>query len=185
MKRIAAAVMFMAAAVAAHGQASGLSGTVRVWPQLTHVKYNGAAMVSESIGQIIEQAVTFGTNANQMNKWASRTASLTNGEAATFSLLGGISNAFGDALTFGRVNWISISAPAANGNDLTVGGASADPFTGWIGGAAPTATVRPGGIVAAFSPDATGYAVATNNHQLKILNAGTNTVTFNLYIGGK
>lgn len=30
MKRIAAAVMFMAAAVAAHGQASGLSGTVRV-----------------------------------------------------------------------------------------------------------------------------------------------------------
>lgn len=184
MKRTVAIALF-AAVISAHGQASGIGGTVRVWPQLTHVKSNGAAVVSESIGQIVEQAVTFGTNANQMNKWASRTVSLTNGEAVTYSLLGGISNAFGDALTFSRVNWISISAPSANANDITVGGASEDPFVGWIGGTAPTATVRPGGIVMAFSPDATGYPVATNSCQLRILNAGTNVVTFNLYVGGK
>lgn len=181
-KLVLAAVVAATCAASAFSQ---ISGTVRVWPQIVHTKSNGVAVAVETVGQIIEQAVVYGTNANQMTKWASRTVSLTNGEAVTYSLLGGISNAFGDALTFSRVNWISISAPSANANDITVGGASADPFVGWIGGTAPTATVRPGGIVMAYSPDATGYLVETNNYQLKILNAGTNAVTFNLYIGGK
>lgn len=57
-----------------------ISGTVRVWPQIVHTKSNGVAVAVETVGQIVEQAVVYGTNANQMTKWASRTGSLTNSE---------------------------------------------------------------------------------------------------------
>lgn len=183
MKRkiLAVAVLaVLALCVCAFGQ---ISGTVRVWPQIVHTKSNGVAVAVETVGQIVEQAVAYGTNANQMTKWASRTGTLTNGEAATFTLLA-LTNAFGDALAFSRVNWLAVVAPTSNLAAIEVGNAAADPFVGWIGGTTPTASVLPGGCLVAFAPSATGYAVATNNHALRIANGSTNAASYYLYVGG-
>lgn len=185
MKAIVAGILILASIGAAYGQATAFSGTVMVWPQLKHVKSNGNAVVTEDIGMIVSQAIAFGTNANQMNKWASRAGTLTNSEAVTFGLQGGISNAFGDALTFSRVNFLAVVAPTGNVGNLTIGDAAANPFTGWIGGTNQTVSVRPGGAFVAFAPDATGYAVDTNSVNLKVANSSTNAATYQLYIGGK
>ena len=182
MKKTVVILAILAAATLARGQATALNGTFRVWPQLTHSKAIGTGLVTETIDTIVVQAITFGTNANQMSKWASKAGTLTNGESVTFSLLGGVSNAFGDALTFDRVNWLSVSAPTGNVSALAVGDAASNPFVGWASG---TATVRPGGIVCAFAPDATGYPVNAGTNAIKIANTGTNTETYYLYIGGR
>lgn len=160
-----------------------ISGTVRVWPQIVHTKSNGVAVAVETIGQIIEREVSYGTNANQMTKWASRTGTLTNGEATTFTLLA-FTNALGDALAFSRVNWLAVVAPTSNLAAVEVGNAASDPFVGWLGGTTPTASVLPGGCIVAFAPSAAGYAVATNNHALRIYNTGTNAASYFLYVGG-
>lgn len=173
MKKAFVAAMILAACASALGQSTAFSGTLHVWPQLTHSKSNGMAVVSETVGQIIEQSIALGTNANQMTKWASKSGSLTNGQAVTFSLLGGISNSFGDALTFGRVNWLALASGSTYGQSLSLGGAASDPFVGWVTGTAPLAIVRANGIAAFFAPDATGYAVATNSHNVKIANLTT------------
>lgn len=160
-----------------------ISGTVRVWPQIVHTKSNGVAVAVETVGQIVEQAVVYGKNANQMTKWASRTGSLTNSEETTFTLLA-LTNAFGDALAFSRVNWLAVVAPTSNVDAVEVGNATADPFVGWLGGTTPTASVLPGGCLVSFAPSATGYTVATNNHALRIANTGTNAASYYLYVGG-
>lgn len=170
----------LALGMSAFGQ---ISGTVRVWPQIVHTKSNGVAVASETIGQIVEQAISYGTNANQMTKWASRTGTLTNGDSATFTLLA-LTNAFGDALSFSRVNWLAIVSPTGNTAAIEVGNATSDPFVGWLGGTNPIASIMPGGSIIAFAPSSAGYAVSTNCYALKIANAGTNSATYNLYVGG-
>ena len=180
MKKIVAFTAAALMSIQAFGQ---ISGTVRVWPQIVHSKSNGMAVASETIGQIVEQAIAYGTNANQMTKWASRTGTLTNSAETTFSLLA-LTNAFGDALAFSRVNFLAVVCPTGNLAAVNVGNAAADAFAGWINGAGAYASALPGGAVVSFAPSAAGFPVATNNHALRLANAGTNAATYYLYVGG-
>jgi len=185
MKKAILAALVLTAGGLAHGASTAFSGTFILWPQWVNSKTAGSAVVSETIGQIYNQAHTFGTNAAQMNAFVRYAGSLTNGEERTFNLQGGVSNSFGDAVTFKRVNFLAIKGVTNNAGEITVGDAAANPFTGWIGGTNPTVSVGVGGMVMAYSPDATGYAVATNSNSLKIQNATTNaSLGYELYIGG-
>lgn len=185
MKNTISILAILCAASCAYGQATVLNGTITLDPKLTHSKVSGGARVTENTEKILTRDITFGTNANQMSKWAARTVALTNSQAATFSLLGGVSNNFGDALTFSRVNFLSVVAATGNTASVTVGGADANTFAPMFNAdAASQASAMPGGAVLFFAPSASGYAVETNAFNLKLLNGGTNAATVVLYIGG-
>ena len=138
---------------------------------------------SGDAGRLLDWDHTSGTGANQMNQLFRESVTLTNGAARTIDLAGGVTNAFGDSVTFAEVRFFAVSLSSANSNAITVGNASANQFASWCGSATDTVTIRPGGLFLMVAPDSIGYVVSTNGN-LKILNAGTNSVTYNLWIGG-
>jgi hypothetical protein len=159
------------------------SGTLRLYPQWTHVKIEGSSYIRETFDDgIIYHAHTTGTNANQMTGLARATGTLTNSAAITLDLLGGVENSFGDALTFSRVNVLIITADGDNTDALHIGGASTAPFEAWCG-TDGLAVVRPGGTLLYHAPDIVGYAVGTNGN-LRVSNTGTNSAGYAVYIGG-
>jgi len=123
-----------------------------------------------------------GTNAFEMNQLWSSQRTLTNGANETINILGGITNSFGSALTMSEVRLISFSSASANTDQITIGGASANAFSSWLGDPSDTVKLRPGGYLLAIAPDATGYAVSTNGN-IKVSNDGTNSVIYDVYIG--
>jgi hypothetical protein len=175
-------IALIAAAFAAAAASIEFEGTLRLDPQWTNTKTDGASVVRETFSKIIFAAHTTGTNANEMTSLARSSGTLTNSASVTLSLLGGVSNAFGDPITFTRVNFFCITADAANVDSLQIGGAAATPFEAWCG---PNgrAVLRPGGTILYHAPDIIGYAVGTNG-SLRISNTGTNSAAYSVYIGG-
>lgn len=126
-----------------------------------------------------------GVGANQANRIWSDTRTIAASSTDTLDLAGVLSDAFGATLTFARVKALFVSAHSTNTNNVIVGGGS-NPFVTWVGGAAHTVTVRPGGCFLLIAPDATGYAVTAGTGDiLQIANSGGGTsVTCDVVIIG-
>ena len=161
--------------------AESFSGNLLVRPQWTHTKTT-ATTSSEAFPSLYILTTTSGTNAYQMNQVWSSQRTLTASATETNNLAGGIVNAFGTTLTMAEVRFISIFAATGNVDTITIGGAAANVFSTWLGDPSDTVTLRPGGYLLLAAPDATGYAVSTNGN-LRVTNNGTNSVTYDIYIG--
>ncbi|MCW6008503.1 hypothetical protein K1W54_28760 [Micromonospora sp. CPCC 205371] len=102
-------------------------------------------------------------------------------------LAGVLLDPLGALLTFVKIKGIVVAAAAGNTNNVVVGAAVANPWSGLLG-AAGTVTVRPGGVFAAFAgaADAAGYpVVAGTGDQLRVANSGAGTpVTYDVIIVG-
>lgn len=162
--------------------ATTFSGQLVVTPSWKHTK-TGLTTINESFSRILQWSHTSGTSTNQMNQLFRETVILTNGQGRTVNLATGVTNAFGDSVTFDEVRVICVECPSTNLNNVTVGNAADNEFDSWLGGTNHTVTVRPGGLMLLVAPDATAYDSSTNG-KLKILNASTNTVSYDLWIGG-
>jgi hypothetical protein len=127
-----------------------------------------------------------GTGANQINRIWADTRTLAASGTEDLDLAGSLVDAIGQSITFARVKAILIRPSAANTNNVIVGGASANQFLTWVGGATHTVTVRPGGLFAIGAPDATAYAVtAGTGDLLRIANSSSGTsVTYDIVILG-
>lgn len=93
-------------------------------------------------------------------------------------LAAGLTDSFGNSLTFAKVKAIVVKAAAGNTNNIIVGGAASAQFATWAGAAAHTVTVKPGGVfaLAVGSGDLNGYAVtATTADLLRLANSGAGT----------
>lgn len=181
--KLIALIILCAASVASHAQTTAYSGRLFVYPQGNYVKSNGAAVITATFPQqLFNWAFTSGTNVNQMNAlYSEGPTTLTNGQTKTISLLAA-TNAFGDVLEFSRVHWLAVKAGAGNVTRLDVFEPSTNSFL--AGGNEPI-YVRPGGLLFLAAPDISGYAVATNAHNVAIKNTGPEEVaTYELYIGG-
>lgn len=179
MKRLTIALMLIAGSV----MAESFSGNLLVRPQFTHEKESATTASEAFPASLFSWTFTSGHAVNQMNQlWVSRTT-LTNAQAVTYNLAGGITNSFGTALTMAEVRMLLVSSDSDNVDAVTIGDAAANEFDSWLGGTNHTVTLRPGGLVLLVAPDATGYAVGTNGN-LKVTNTGTNSVTIDIYVGG-
>lgn len=100
-------------------------------------------------------------------------------------LAGVLADAFGSTLTLARVKGLIVAAAAANVNNVVVGNAASNAWATLLG-ATHTLQVRPGGLIAAFAPDATGYAVTGGTGDiLRIANGGAGTgVIYDIVIIG-
>lgn len=112
----------------------------------------------------------------------------TLGASATedLDLSGTLLDAFGAVISFTKVKGIFVAADAANPEDVIVGGAAANGFVAWVGGATHTVTVKPGGVLALIAPTAAGYLVtAATADLLRIGNGGAGgSVTYDIVLIG-
>ena len=177
---ICSVAMVLAGALLCH--AESFSGTLLVKPNWTHTK-TGATTASEVFSTLYSWSVTSGTNANQINKmWVSQ-RTLTNSATETIDIAGGITNSFGTQLDMSNVRMMIFKSSADNSDSISIGGAAANAFDAWVGAADDTVILRAGAFLLISAPDATGYAVSTNGN-IKVTNQGTNSVTYDVYIGG-
>lgn len=158
------------------------TGNLIVRPAWTYTTSEGSSSTAETLARMFDWDHTTGTNANQMTSFFHEQVTLTNGLARTNNLAS-VTDAFGATIVFAEVRMFAIAASSTNAHPLTIGAASANVFSTWCGSATDTVTVRPGGIFLMVAPDLTGFAVSTNGN-LKILNTGTNSVSYEIYVGG-
>jgi len=119
---------------------------------------------------------TDGAGADQADVHWSDERTLSASATEDLDLAGGLTDAFGAAITFARIKAIYIEADSANTNNVLLGGAAANAFVGPFGAAAHTIAVRPGGAVLLVAPDATGYVVtAGTGDLLRVGNSGAGT----------
>ena len=142
-----------------------------------HEKTVGSSTVTERFGKLARYTHTTGTNDNQMSDVVVVSGTLTNSQSVTHAL-STLSNSFGDTVNFTTVKALAIFSTTG---DLTVGNASADQFSSWLGATNQTVKIASGGMLMFVAPLA-GFSSSSTN--LKIENTTTNTATYQLYIGG-
>lgn len=98
---------------------------------------------------------------------------------------GGLIDPLGNVFTVLRLKLIVIRAAATNTNNVVMG-AGSNPITTIMGGTTPTISIRPGGILYLFAPDATAYGVtAATADVLQLANSGAGTsVTYDVLLVG-
>lgn len=127
-----------------------------------------------------------GTGAKQAKEIFTDIRTLAASGNETLDLAGGLTDVFGNSITFTKIKAIAICAAPGNTNDVIVGGAASNGFTTWCGASDHTVKVKPGGAFALMAPDANGYAVtAATGDLLKIANsAGGSAVSYTIVIIG-
>ena len=176
------AALFAGVAVAEDG--TSLSGRLYLYPNWTYVKTAGVAVVSASFpSKLVDDAVSNGTNANQMTTLCAVSGTLTNGQSMTWSLLD-VTNCFGDSVTFDDLKFLTIKAGTNNVNAIKLAAHTNSVNGVLLGATNQEALVHTGGAAMWYAPDTNAYAIAEANHNLTLSNTGTNDAAYELYIGG-
>lgn len=132
-------------------------------------------------------ATTNGTGAGQADRVFSDRRTLTASSTEDLDLAGGVTDAFGNTITFARIKSIKIKAATANTNTVVIGAAGSNQWTTLLNSTG-TVTLNKGGIfmAACGSTDSTGWTVtAGTGDLLKIANGGAGTsVTYDITIVG-
>lgn len=165
--------------------AAGVRGDVAASVVGKYFGANALGAVSLDLNWALDLALTEGTGANQADKIFADRRTLAASATENLDLAGVLPDPFGATLTFVTVKAIVVKASAANTNDLVIGAAGSNPFTGPLGGTSPTISVRPGGMVVLAAP-ATGWTVTAGTGDiLKVTNGGSGTgVTYDIIIIG-
>jgi hypothetical protein len=152
--------------------------------------YTGTGDLSTRVQQLSRASqaaiqMASGTSSNQANALFEDTRTLVASATEELDLYGGLTDAFGTTLNFVTIKAIRIKAATANTNNVVVGNASSNPFTGPLGGTTPTLTIPPGGLVMLVAP-VSGWAVTNaSSDKLRFTNsAGTTSVSYDLIVVG-
>lgn len=130
-----------------------------------------------------------GTAADQADRVWSDTRTIAASGTDDLDLAGGLTDVFGNVITFARVRALAILADPTNANNLTIGNAATNPWGGGstpYGAAATTTRATPDMLHLYISPTATGMAVGAGTADvLRIANSGAGTsVTYTIIIIG-
>ena len=127
-----------------------------------------------------------GSGANQADDIFSDTRTLSASGTEDHDLAGGLTNAFGETLTFSTIKAMIFKAASGNTNDVQVSVKATNGFSTWALAASDGITLRPGGMFCIVNPDATGMAVtASTGDLLTVTNsAGSTSVTYDMIIIG-
>lgn len=142
--------------------------------------------VSHTVGYGPRWNLSNGTGANQANQIFTDTRTLTASSSENLDLAGGLTDAFGNTITFTKIKGIFVVADSANTNDVLVGGAASNGFSSWVNDPTDVVKVKPGGGFATIAPNSTGLAVTAGTGDiLKVANSGgTTSVSYTIVIVG-
>ena len=128
---------------------------------------------------------TDGTGAGQVSKVWSDRRTLAASATENLDLAGGVTDAFGNTLTFATIKGIMIKAADANVNDVVVGGAGSNTFVGPFADATDKIKVRPGGVQL-NAQRGTGWTVTAGTGDILLManGAGSTEVVYEIVIVG-
>lgn len=159
--------------------------SVRYGVQLASAVDLGAARADLSKSAAL--ALANGTGAGQADRAWADTITLAASANQDIDLAGALLDALGGPFSLARVRGLLVAAAAGNTNNVVVGAAAANAWTGLLG-ATHTVTLRPGAVFAAFcgAADASGYAVTGGTGDLlRVANSGAGTpVTLDVVVIG-
>ena len=166
--------------------ATALIAAIKASVSASYANSQEFGSVAQDLKYSAAHAFTDGTGADQAQKLFTDQRTLAASANESLDLAGGLTDAFGATLTLTKVKAILVKAAAGNTNNVVVGGAASNAFTGPFGDASDTVAVKPGGTVMFVAPDANGYAVtAGTGDLLKVANSGAGTgVTYDIVIVG-
>ena len=100
-------------------------------------------------------------------------------------LAASLSDSFGNTLTFVKVKGIFIKNTSTTAGDiLSVGGAAANQFINWVGNSSDIINIGPDGVLFLWDPSLAAYAVTAGTGDLLKIDAGGNTITYEIIIIG-
>lgn len=129
------------------------------------------------------------SDGNALNKAEtifSDTRTLTASSSEDLDLAGGLTDVFGNALTFTKIKALIVVASSGNTNNVQVGGAASNQFINWVANSSDIVNVPPGGMLVLTAPGAAGFAVTPSTGDLlKIANGSSGTsVTYTIILVG-
>jgi hypothetical protein len=147
----------------------------------------GGSPLYQTLDDLASHAIAFtqGTGADQVQQVYQQTITIAAGGSAALDLAG-LTDAFGQPLTFATVKLLHLEAAAENTNAVVVGGAATNTFLGPFGAAAHTIAVPPGCALHIDHRAASGWTVSAGTGAvLQIANGGSgSSVTCNLTLAG-
>ena len=150
---------------------ASLNGSVTLSFNLTLTSDPDIGTATHVINKTYRTAFTNGTGANQGNMAWQDSGSISASSSTDFDLAGSLTDAFGTTITFTSVKGILIYSDSANGDNLSVGGDGAAPFSTIFADGSDELLIHPGGKVYLEAPGANGYVVtATTADILEITN---------------
>lgn len=130
------------------------------------------------------KAFSNGTGANQGNMiWHDQRS--TDGTGEDLDLAGGVTSAFGAALTFTAVKGILIVASAANSGNVVVSRPASNGLVLFAAASDALAGLKPGGAFLFTDPSAAGLTVTASTGDLLHVAASSGTVTYDVWVWGE
>lgn len=159
------------------------SGSLRLTLSHSYTNPLDLSIPADNMRYEVTSSLTNGVSVNQADVvWHDRRTLVATSEE--LDLYGTLVEAFGVTVDILRVKGIVIyNRNTAGGENLTVGGAAANTFVNWVGAANDTVIVRPGGVLALWSPRF-GYQVAAGTTDRLKIDSGTATVSYDVYVLG-
>ncbi len=137
------------------------------------------------IDEVLTKSFGAGTGAGQIDRVFGDARTLSASATENLDLAGGITDAFGQTITFAKVRGLLISADAGNTNDVVVGGAASNAFVGPFADASDKIKIAPGASVLITAPAAGWTVTAGTGDILLVANGGSGTsVTYKIAIVG-
>lgn len=166
---------------------TALTATLRASIAATLTNSNDMGVPTHEFTEAFSLLLENGTSANQANNCFSDERTLAASSSESLDLAGGLTNGLGQTLTFTATKAILVIASAANTNDVIIGGAGSNTFTGPFEHSSDKLGLKPGGMVMLVNPSAAGWAVpAGTGDILQMANSGSgSSVTYRIVIIGE
>lgn len=121
-----------------------------------------------STREVYEQAFAAGNGSGQVDKHFTDTRTIAASGSDSLDLSGSLANALGATTVFAKVLAIRVRAAAANTNNVVVGGAGSNTFTGPFADATDKISIPPGGEFTIVHPT-TGWTVTAGTGDILLI----------------
>ena len=164
--------------------ADTLATTLTLRLEGTYVNALDLSNVTDALSLNYSDTTADGTGLDQADiMWHdSRTLAATSED---LDLAGTLTGSFGTTVTFAKVKGILIKNTSTTATEiLSVGGAAGNQFVNWVSATNDEINIGPNGVFLLFNPSAAGYAVTAGTGDLLKIDAGADTITYEITVWG-
>lgn len=160
-----------------------LTGTVSLKFNGTYSDTADLGTLSHSFAELFSNTFTSGTGANQVNSMFADNRSISGND--DLDLAGGLTDSFGNTVTFTSVKAILIRATSTNTDNLVLGAEGTNPFSTPFNDATDAIIIPPGGLFCLTNPAANGFVVTAGTGDILRVAPTSGTQAYDIIILGE
>lgn len=180
MKRYCLSLVLIATLITTAACAATLTSSVQFTAKSSHEAVVGLSTAVDNVSYNVNRSFANGTGTAQCDLVYHGQRTLSSAASESLDLAGGLTDAFGTAITFGHVKVLVIENTSAS-MTLTLGGDASAPWEAWASG---TTVIPPSGVFVTSSPTSGFEVTATTADLLKILNGTGSSTTYKIWVVG-